>query len=146
MIDDAVMLAKRFEGLRLRPYLCAAGVATIGYGATYYEDGTRVTLSDPPITRERAEQLLMWMLEREYLPAAMKLCPNVTPTKTAALADFAFNLGIARLKHSTLRRKINAGDYDGAEDEFMKWVYAGGKKLRGLIARRQAEVLLFRRD
>ena len=61
-VGVAAALAKSFEGLYLTPYLCPAGVATIGYGATYYENGTRVQLTDPPITRARAEALLEWMV------------------------------------------------------------------------------------
>ena len=74
-VKVAAALARMFEGLYLSPYLCPAGVATLGYGATYYEDGTRVQLSDPPITRERAEALLLWMIQTKYLPAVLKLCP-----------------------------------------------------------------------
>lgn len=70
-VKVAAALARMFEGLYLSPYLCPAGVATLGYGATYYEDGTRVQLSDPPITRERAEALLLWMIQTKYLPASI---------------------------------------------------------------------------
>ena len=90
-VEIAAGLCRRFEGLHLRPYLCPAGVPTIGYGATYYEDGTRVTLSDPPLTPQRAEELLLWHIENVYLPAVLKLCPGVdTPERLAALIDFAF--------------------------------------------------------
>lgn len=143
MIEVAAALARRFEGLYLRPYLCPAGVPTVGYGATYYEDGTRVTLSDPPITRERAEQLLLWMVRTKYLPAVRNLCPNLSPDQTAALIDFTFNLGAGNLRASTLRRKINAGDYEAAPQEFRKWVRAGGRVLRGLVLRRESEITVF---
>lgn len=142
-IELAAALARRFEGLYLRPYLCPAGVPTIGYGATYYEDGTLVTLADPPITRERAEALLLWMVRTVYLPAVMKLCPGIdSPERAAALIDFTFNLGSGNLKASTLRRKVNAGDWDSAKVELMKWVRAGGKVLLGLVKRRHAEAEL----
>lgn len=134
-------LAKRFEGLFLSPYLCPAGVPTIGYGATYYEDGTRVTLKDRPITKERAEQLLSWMVRTVYLPAVLRLVPGLRdPLLIAALADFAFNLGEPNLRGSTLRKKVNAGLWDEVPAELMKWVNAGGRKLRGLVLRRRAEV------
>jgi lysozyme len=139
----AAALARRFEGLHLTPYLCPAGVPTIGYGATYYEDGTPVTLKDPAITRERAEELLLWMIKIVYLPAVVKLFPsveNLSPGLVAALIDFAFNLGPAALRNSTLRRKIIAGLMDEVPAEFMKWVKAGGKTLRGLVLRREADV------
>ena len=136
-------LCRRFEGCYLRPYLCPAGVPTIGYGATHYEDGTRVTMTDAPITKERAEALLMHMVRTQYLPAAIKLCPGAdTAGRAAALGDFAFNLGIARLKASSLRRAVNAGDWGEAADQLRKWNRAGGRVLRGLTIRREAEVAL----
>ncbi len=147
MIDQAALvaaaLARRFEGCYLKPYLCSAGVPTIGYGATYYEDGTRVTLADYPITKERAEALLMWMVRTVYMPAVMKLCPGIdNPNRIAAITDFAFNLGTGALKSSTLRKKINAGDWDAVPSELRKWTKGGGKVLRGLVIRREAEAAL----
>lgn len=136
-------LCRRFEGLFLRPYLCPAGVPTIGFGATFYENGRRVTLADPPITRERAEELLLWNLTHVYLPGVLRLCPGVTdPTRLAALVDFAFNLGTGNLQASTLRKRVNAERWDLAPAEFRKWVRGGGKVLRGLVLRREAEVEL----
>jgi len=138
--DMAAALARRFEGLYLRPYLCPAGVPTIGYGAAYYEDGTPVRLTDPPITRARAEALLLHMVRTIYLPAVLRLCPSIdSPSRAAALADFAFNLGTGNLRASTLRKQVNAQDWDAARLELMKWVRAGGRVLRGLVIRRQAE-------
>ena len=147
MMTDAVQvaaaLARRFEGLRLSPYLCSAGVPTIGFGATYYEDGTSVTLRDPPISKERADALLLWMVRRVYLPAVMKLCPAVDkPQRIAALIDFTFNLGVGRLKGSTLRKRINAEQWELVPAELRKWTRGGGKVLRGLVIRREAEIAL----
>lgn len=142
-VQVAAALARRFEGLYLTPYLCPAGVPTIGYGATYYEDGTRVQLADPPITRERADQLLLWMVRTVYLPAVRKLCPGVdSPGRLAALIDFAFNLGAGQLRASTLRRKVIAGDWDAVPGELRKWTRGGGRVLRGLVLRREAECSL----
>lgn len=139
----AAALARRFEGLYLSPYLCPAGVATCGYGATFYEDGTRVTLHDAPITRARAEALLLWMVRTVYLPAVVKLCPGAdTPGRVAALIDFTFNLGAGNLKASTLRRRVNAGDWDAVPGELRRWDKAGGRVLRGLAIRRAAEAAL----
>lgn len=147
MIDQAVTvaaaLARRFEGCYLRPYLCPAGVPTIGYGATYYEDGTRVTLFDAPITRERAESLLLWMVRTRYLPAVLRLCPGIdSPERLAAIIDFTFNLGAGNLQASTLRRRINAGQWDDVPSELRKWIKGGGRVLAGLVKRREAEVAL----
>jgi len=138
-------LIRRFEGLRLTPYLCSAGVPTIGYGATYYEDGTRVTLRDGAITKDRAESLLRWHVSNVYLPAVVKLCPAIvheTPGRMAALIDFTFNLGSGNLRASTLRRKVNAGDWEAVPGELLRWNKAGGRVLRGLTIRRQAEAAL----
>lgn len=142
-IEVAAALARRFEGCYLRPYLCPAGVPTTGYGATYYETGERVTLRDPAITRERADALLVWMVRTRYLPAVARLCPGVdSPERLAALIDFAFNLGNGALSASTLRRRVNVGQWGDVPAELRKWNKAGGRTLRGLTARREAEVTL----
>lgn len=139
-VQIAAILCRKFEGLYLPPYLCSAGVPTIGYGATYYEDGRRVQLTDPAITRQRAETLLAWHIENVYLPAVWKMCPGVdTPERLAALIDFAFNLGNGRLQASTLRKRVNAGEWDLVPTELMKWVRGGGRVLNGLVKRRKAE-------
>ncbi len=127
----------------LSPYLCPAGIATIGVGATYYENGARVQLTDPPITRARAEALLLWMVRTVYLPAVLRLCPAVdNPQRLAALIDFTFNLGQGNLKASTLRKRVNDGDWDAVPGELRKWNRGGGRVLRGLVLRREAEVVL----
>jgi lysozyme len=142
-IEIAAALARRFEGLYLTPYLCPAGVPTIGYGATYYEGGTPVKLTDSKITKERAEELLLWMVRTKYLPTVMRLCPKIdTPERVAALIDFTFNLGGGNLKASTLRRKVNADDWEAVPAELRKWNKAGGRVLRGLTIRREAEISL----
>jgi lysozyme len=142
-IEVAALLARRFEGLYLSPYLCPAGVPTIGYGATYYEDGTAVTLADSPITRERAEALLQWQIRTRYLPAVLRLCPEAdNAQRLAALVDFAFNLGTGALAASTLRRRVNAGEWSDVPAQLRRWVYAGGRVLRGLVLRREAEAQL----
>lgn len=141
-LQTAVALARTFEGLRLSPYLCPAGVPSIGYGTTRYEDGTAVTLTDPPITRERALALLQRDVERA-LAAALRLCPGIdTAGRAAALADFTYNLGAGRLAGSTLRRCVNAQDWPGVAIQLRRWVYGGGRRLAGLAARREAEAAL----
>lgn len=139
-IEVACALCRRFEGFYATPYLCPAGVPTIGYGATFYEDGTIVTLRDAPISKERAEALLQWHVRTQYLPAVVKLCPTIdTPGRAAALIDFAFNLGAPNLRASTLRKRVNAGDWASVPAELRKWVNGGGKRLPGLVRRRDAE-------
>lgn len=140
-IRIAAEIARQFEGLYLRPYLCPAGVPTIGFGATFYEDGTMVTLLDPPITKERAEALLQHELRYTFLPAVIKLCPNAlsSPQRLGALVDFAFNLGAGNLRASTLRKRIADGDWESARREIMRWNKSGGVELKGLTRRRMAE-------
>jgi lysozyme len=136
----AAALCRRFEGLRLRPYLCSAGVATIGYGSTRYLDGRAVQLGDPPMTSAHAEVLLLDSLRRTYLPAVLQLCPAVDDARRlAALLDFTYNLGAGNLRASTLRRKVNAGEWRAARCELLKWVRGGGRVLPGLVARRHVE-------
>lgn len=147
MIDIAVQvtaaLCRRFEGFYAQPYLCPAGVPTIGYGATYYEDGRPVTMKDPAISRERAEALLSWHVRNVYLPAVVRLCPGVnTPERLAALIDFAFNLGTGNLRASTLRKRVNAQEWEDVPAQLLRWNRAGGRVLRGLTLRRQAEAAL----
>lgn len=147
MIHDAVgivlPMCVRFEGVYLRPYICPAGVVTIGVGATRYLDGRKVRMTDPPITREHALTLLRASIERDYMPAVLALCQGVdTPGRLAALTDFAFNCGIGSLRASTLRKRINAGDWDRVPQEFAKWTSGGGKVLPGLVKRRKAEIAL----
>ena len=143
-LELAVTLCKEFEGFRARSYICPAGVPTIGFGSTRYEDGRKVTLDDPPITRERAEELLRWQLEREFLPSVLRLCPSLIahPQALNATIDFAYNLGSGRLQTSTLRRRINQGDWEGAKEQLMRWVRGGGRVLPGLVRRRKAEAAL----
>lgn len=142
-LELAAAMCSRWEGLYLNPYLCPAGVATIGKGSTHYENGTVVTLHDPAITPERADALLMHELKYECLPAVLLYCPQVdTAERLAALLDFTYNLGSGRLKTSTMRKKINAGKWSDVPRELMKWNKGGGVVLPGLTKRRQAECAL----
>jgi lysozyme len=139
----AAALARRFEGLYLTPYLCPAGVPTIGYGATHYLDGRPVQLTDAPISRETAERLLLAQVRTVYMPAVLRLCPGAdSPERLAALVDFAFNLGSSRLRASTLRKRVNSGAWGAVPSELRRWTMAGGRVLRGLQLRREAEAAL----
>ncbi len=144
-VSIAAELCKRFEGFRSKPYLCPANVATIGYGSTYYANGVKVTLNDVPTTQEEAHVLLMHELEHTYLPGVLRYCPTLATDnkKLNAIVDFTYNLGVGRLQTSTLRRKINAQDWEGAKEELLKWNKGGGKVLAGLDKRRKAEIALF---
>lgn len=136
-------LVERFEGFRPRPYLCPAGVPTIGFGSTRHLDGAAVRLTDPPITIDHARILVREQVMRDYLPAVIKLCPDVDAAgMLAALVDFAYNLGSGNLRASTLRKRVNAGDWESVPDELRKWVKGGGRVLPGLVKRREAEIRL----
>ena len=125
---------------------------TIGYGSTYYANGDKVTKDDPSIDREYAERLLMHELVHTYAPGAIRQCPILLTVaikdkdwgKLNAIVDFCYNLGVGRLQTSTLKRKINQQDWDGAIEQLKLWVRGGGKVLRGLVIRRDAEAALMR--
>lgn len=142
VIDIVVELCKRYEGFSSHVYLCPAGVPTIGYGATYYLDGRMVKLTDPPISHEAALRLLRVSIAKTYLPAVKRLCPAALGNTglLAALTDFTFNLGQGNLSTSTLRRKVNAGQWSELAAEFRKWVLARGRRLNGLVMRREREI------
>ena len=143
-LELAAEMCRRFEGFRSKPYLCPANVATIGYGSTYYADGRKVILADPPMSEENARTLLMHELEHTYLPGVLRNCPGLITDvrKCNAIVDFAYNLGTGRLQTSTLKRKINANDWEGAKEQLMRWTKGGGKVLPGLLKRRTAECAL----
>ena len=124
---------KEFEGYSDTAYKCAAGVWTCGYGTT---KGITPTTR---CTRAEAEQ---WLL-RDLAPVEVYVntIPEVnTQGKYDALVDFAYNLGLGNLKQSTLLRKIKEGAPTGdIQEQFRRWVYAGGKVLKGLVRRREWE-------
>lgn len=140
--DSLLDLIRRFEGLRLRPYLCPAEVPTIGYGHT----GPDVRIDSPRITKALAEA---WLEEdaAKACRAAVALSPVLITDadRLAAVADFIYNLGAGRYKASTLRRRVQAEDWDGAAEQLGRWVWGGGKKLPGLVTRRAAEAVLLGR-
>ena len=143
-LELAAALCRQFEGYRAKPYLCPANVATIGYGSTYYADGKKVTLQDPPMDEPTARALLMIELEHTYLPGVLRNCPILATNerKCNAIVDWCYNLGVGRLQTSTLKRKINAQDWEGAKEQLMLWNKGGGKVLAGLTKRRLAECTL----
>lgn len=145
-------LVKRFEGLHkvatrkptvtVIPYVCPAGILTIGYGHT--KGVTRGQV----ITLLEAEALLQTDL-KSAVTSAISWSPVLavtSETKLFAIADFIFNLGAGRYKASTLRRRVNQEDWDEAAYELSRWVYGGGKKLPGLVARREAEIALLAQE
>jgi len=144
VISIAEPLIKRFEGWRSKPYLCSANVPTIGWGSTMYENGDKVTLDDPEITKERGQDLFELDAER-FLLQVYKACPVLTKhnNKAAAILSWTYNLGAARLRSSTMRTRINQERWEEAAQELKRWNLAAGKVTRGLILRREAEASLF---
>jgi lysozyme len=143
-LEIAAALCRRFEGFSATPYLCPAGYLTIGYGTVFKPDGTQVTKDEPPITKEVAEQWLQHELRHNYQAGVLKASPSLInhPEVLGALTDFAYNLGVPRYRASTLRKRVNEGDWEGAKTELGRWVRGGGRVLRGLVLRRQAEAKL----
>ncbi len=142
--EQTIYLIKSFEGLRLAPYLCSAGRATIGYGNTYYEDGTPVKLSDPSITEARAEALLINKLAEFSNRVTFLLWVELNPNQFGALVSFAYNVGVSNLKKSTLLKKVNSHPlHKDIRSEFLKWTKANGEVLLGLQRRREAEANLY---
>jgi lysozyme len=142
--QKGIDLIKKYEGLKLKPYLCPAGVATIGYGNTFYEDGRRVRMTDPQITEERASELLSHTLKtfEKYVDSYCR--DDINQNQFDALVSFAFNLGPYNLKNSTLLKKVNADPNDSEiRKEFLKWTKAGGRVLKGLVRRRTEESDLY---
>jgi lysozyme len=108
-----------------------------------YLDGRPVRPTDPPITREHAYALAVEQLRREYLPAVLRLCPGIDSyERLAGVLSWTYNCGTGALQASTLRRRINAGDWPGAQTEMRKWCFAGGRVLRGLVIRRAVEAAM----
>jgi lysozyme len=143
-LELAAELCKKFEGFSSKVYICPANVATIGYGSTYYANGVKVTMNDPPMSEKDAYALLMVELEHTYLQGVIRNCPILLTDerKCNSLVSFTYNLGVGRLQTSTLKRKINAQDWEGAKEQLMLWNKGGGKVLLGLTRRRQAECAL----
>jgi len=137
-------LIKSFEGFSSKPYLCPANVPTIGYGATYYPNGKRVTLSDKHITEEEGSALLLVTLAQYEKDVDSMTRDDINQQMYDSLCSFSYNLGSNALRKSTLLKKVNANPNDPLiKDEFMKWVNAGGRKLSGLVKRREAESKLY---
>ena len=142
-------LVKTFEGLEdgdleppvLQPYLCPAGEPTIGYGhlirpgeADDFKHG---------IDQAIAEDLLRMDLEAAERAVLRLIDVPLEDGQFDALVDFTFNLGAGALQASTLRRVINRGDHGAAPAQFRRWVYAKGRRLAGLVRRRDAEATIY---
>jgi lysozyme len=134
--DQGLELTKGFEGLSLNAYQDCAGVWTIGYGHTAPN-----IIASTTITEAEAENLLRADLATAV--TCVNRCVNVRITQNQfdALVDFCFNAGRGNFLQSTLLRKVNIGDFEGAIAQFGLWVHAGSKVVAGLVRRRKAEAV-----
>ncbi|MCL2344458.1 MAG: lysozyme [Desulfobulbus sp.] len=138
----AMAYLRRFEGLRLRPYVCPGGAMTIGYGHAirpgedFFRGGVDKAVAEAVLTVDVFRAL--WAVHR--------VGQSLSVNQAAALASLVFNIGESAWEQSTIRRKVAAGDFAGAANEFSRWVYAGGKRLDGLVKRRGVEAELFRKE
>ena len=136
-------LIKKFEGCKLKAYKCPANVWTIGFGNTFYEDGTKVKEGEV-ITQERADELFDIIISEFVRMTDVLVKSNVTENNFSALVSFTFNVGTGNLKKSTLLKKVNANPKDPSiKAEFMKWTKAKNVVLKGLVRRREAEAKLY---
>ncbi|MEI7824011.1 MAG: lysozyme [Chlorobiaceae bacterium] len=136
--EKGLDLIRKYEGLRLVAYVCPGGKLTIGYGHT----GPDVK-SGQKIDVERANELLIKDVQRFEVAVNELVTVPMTQGMLDALISFSFNLGAGSLKSSTLLKKLNADDLDGAANEFVKWNKAKGNVLAGLTERRKSERELF---
>jgi len=136
-------LIKSFEGCKLVAYQCSAGRWTIGYGNTFFEDGTPVKPGDR-ITQAKAEQLFELIVGNFADKVAKEIKTILTDNQFAAIVSLAYNIGIGNLYKSTLLKKVNFNPNDPTiRTEFARWNKAGGKVLAGLTRRRAAEAKLY---
>jgi|SRR5690554_303043 len=133
----ALHLIKHYEGLRLKAYQDDVGVWTIGWGHT------KTARKGMVVTESQAEALLLDDIAEHARGVAGALKVKVKQHQFDALVSFAFNVGVSALANSTLLKLLNSGNIHGAASQFDRWVYAGGVKLNGLVARRKAERILF---
>jgi lysozyme len=131
--NNGLHLTEQFEGLRLEAYQDVVGIYTIGWGHT------RDVKKGDTCSRQQAEQYLYDDIQACVTAINRDCKVELTQGQFDALVDFSFNLGISALEHSTLWTYLNAGDFEGASNEFPKWHHAGGKDVPGLLRRRIAE-------
>ena len=135
-------LIKQFEGLYLKSYVCPAGVVTVGYGATRDINNKPLELNTT-ITIEEAYKLFERDIKLKEEAILSLVSIKLNKNQLDALVSFVYNIGIPQFRRSTMLKLLNKGDYIGASNEFDRWVNAGGRPLKGLILRREAEKVLF---
>ncbi len=142
--QKGINLIKKHEDFSAKPYLCPAGVPTIGYGATYYPNEKKVKLKDKSISKKKAEDILKHQLKRYEKAVSRYVRTEINQNQFDALVAFAYSVGIRNLQHSSLLKRVNKNPKNPKiKREFKKWVYADGKKIRGLIRSRKEEAKLY---
>jgi lysozyme len=153
----------QYEGCRNKPYLCPAHIWTIGYGHVLYQEQIRL----PMVAKEgytgiirkqyqlKQEDNRVWSKEEieklfaddvnSFERGVLRLAPTLDGNQGAfdACVSFAFNAGLGNFQRSTIRMKINRGEWEAAAEAFMQWTKGGGRELPGLVKRRKAEIKLF---
>jgi len=142
--EVGIQLIKRFEGCKLKPYLCPAGYWTVGYGHVI---GNGKTKPEKQLyTQGEINELLRTDLAR-FEQGVLRYCPvPLTQFEFDSLVSFSFNLGLGVLQRSTLRRKILRQDKQAAARNILKYNKAGGQVLKGLTRRREAEYRMFTKE
>jgi lysozyme len=142
-MNKGIAIIRKYEGLKLRAYICPSGLPTIGYGATFYMNGSRVQIGDV-ITIDHADKLLHFQVKLFADEVRRTVKSNINENQLGALVSFCFNVGGAAFAKSTLARKVNANPSDPTiRNEFMRWTRGGGKVLPGLVKRREEESNLY---
>lgn len=142
--EKGILLIKRWEGFSADPYLCPAGVVTIGYGSTYYENGVKIKMSDPPVSEKRADAMLRNIVRHYEFGVDSMTRDDITQNQFDALVSFAYNVGLEAMRKSTLLKKVNANPDDRLiSNQFLRWNRSRGRVLQGLTKRRIEEARIY---
>jgi lysozyme len=145
--EKGIEILHHFESCSLKPYLCPAKIPTIGWGNTFYADGTKVTMKDKPITQEQADELSKLIINQFEIKVKKLLTANLTDYQYSAILCFTYNVGTGSLQKSTLLKKVNINPNDPTiPSEFLKWNKSGSTVLKGLTRRRQSEAHLYKHN
>ncbi len=139
--DAGLNKLKKFEGLELCPYLDSAGKITIGYGHLILPHEKHLLTGC--ITEPEAERLLRNDVKTAEKYVNKYVDVPLSQNEFDALVSFVYNVGGGAFKASTMLKRLNSGNKHLAADEFERWIYAGGVKSKGLLARRMAEKKTF---
>jgi lysozyme len=136
------LLITEFEGFSSKPYLCSAKVPTIGYGSTFYADGSKVTMNDKPISKYLAFEMFKTIADKFTLGVLKCVKKEINQNMLNSLVSLSYNIGISNFMNSTLLKKVNANPNDKTIfAEFCKWNKVGKKEIAGLTKRRNKEAV-----